>query len=414
MSDQNQSEAPDAPIKAPGIVGSIASLLGSLKFSLGVVVIIALACIAGTVIPQGEQVSRYLMKNPGPHKGLELMTSLGLTHVFSSWWFAVLLCVLAASLLVCTGRRFQAIRRSSGAMRVRVGGSFVTHVSLLLVLAGGVVRVLWGEKGILELSEGQETTSCAGADGIMPIPFTVRLVKFELELYKSPGQAAGAEGDVLFVQWPEKGLAVKLPVELMKANVVVPPREQMAPDNAFRVTVERYVPDFFMDSATGEAKSRSDQPNNPALYVSVTGGGITNAQWVFARFPDFSKHSGPKGGAAMPLQFQFLSGSANQAAMGRSSGPVKAFRSTVELLENGQVVLKKTIAVNSPLAHRGYTFYQVSYNPEDLTWTALQVVRDPGVPIVYAGFLLMMVGLTVVFCVGPYLDDKRKKAREAV
>ena len=89
MSDQNQSEAPDAPIKAPGIVGSIASLLGSLKFSLGVVVIIALACIAGTVIPQGEQVSRYLMKNPGPHKGLELMTSLGLTHVFSSWWFAV-------------------------------------------------------------------------------------------------------------------------------------------------------------------------------------------------------------------------------------------------------------------------------------------------------------------------------------
>ncbi len=408
MSDQNQKEKPGAPVKAPGIAGSIASLLGSLKFSLGVVVIIALACIAGTLIPQGEQVSRYLMKNPGSHKGLELMSSLGLTHVFSSWWFAALLCVLAASLLVCTGRRFQAIRRSSGAMRVRVAGSFVTHVSLLLVLVGGVVRVLWGEKGVLELSEGQEATACVGVAGMMPIPFTVRLVDFELEHYKTPGQALEAEGDALLVQWPEKGLAVKLPVELMKTQVIAPSAEPPGPDNTFRVTIERYIPDFFMDSATGGARSRSDQPNNPALYVSVVAAGSTNAQWVFARFPDFSRHGG-QGGAGMPLQFKFVSGSANPAAMGRPEGPVKAFRSTVELIENGQVVLKKTIAVNSPMSHRGYTFYQLSYNPNDLTWTALQVVRDPGVPIVYAGFLLMMVGLTVVFCVGPYMDDKRKK-----
>jgi hypothetical protein len=30
-------------------------------------------------------------------------------------------------------------------------------------------------------------------------------------------------------------------------------------------------------------------------------------------------------------------------------------------------------------------------------------VNDPGVPIVYSGFILMMAGLTMVFCVGPML-----------
>lgn len=386
---------------------SILLWLGSLRFALGVVVLIALACIAGTVIPQGEQVGRYLMKNPGPHKGLEMMTAVGLTNVFYSWWFAALLCVLAASLLVCTGRRYQAIRSSTGAMRVRVSGSFVTHVSLLLVLVGGVVRVLWGEKGVLELSEGQTVTSCEGQAGRMTLPYAIRLVDFELELYKTPDQAAGDAGDTLFVQWPEKDLMLRLPVEVMKAKVVCPPGEKSGPENTFQVVVERYVPDFFIDGSSGEAKSRSENPNNPALYVSAIGEGKTNSQWVFARFPDFTRHVGQGEARAMPLQFRFLS-SGTRAAMGRSSGPVKAFRSTVELLENDKVVLKKTIAVNSPLSYGGYTFYQLSYNPDNLRWTALQVVRDPGVPIVYAGFLLMMVGLTVVFCVGPYLDDQRR------
>ena len=74
----------------------------------------------------------------------------------------------------------------------------------------------------------------------------------------------------------------------------------------------------------------------------------------------------------------------------------------------GAVVSTRTIAVNSPFSWGGFTFYQTSYNPDDLTWSALQVVRDPGVPVVYAGFILMMAGLTMVFCVGPWLGGQRK------
>lgn len=412
MSEQNQTETPDKVETGPSVWAIIQSWLGSLRFSLFVVVLIALACIAGTLIPQGEQVSRFLMKNPGPHAGLEFMMRVGLTNVFYSWWFAALLIVFSACLMVCTLRRYRAIGRSTGAARVRVIGSLVTHISLLLVLAGGVIRVLWGEKGVLQLSEGEIADSCVSQTGTpMPLPFSVRLVKFELELYKTPNEP-GDVGDVLYVQWPEKELLVPIALDETNAPVVVAPKVQAGPDNTFRVKVERYLPDFYLDAASGEAKSRSQAPNNPAVYVSVMGAGVTNAAWVFARFPDFSRHNAAGGGARMPLQFRFVS-SATRQVMGRAQGPVKAFKSTVEFIENDKVMLTKTIAVNSPVTFKGYTFYQLSYNPEDLRWTSLQAVRDPGVPVVYAGFLLMMVGLTVVFCVGPYLDDKMKGSGEA-
>ena len=59
------------------------------------------------------------------------------------------------------------------------------------------------------------------------------------------------------------------------------------------------------------------------------------------------------------------------------------------------------MAVNLPFTYHGYTFYQTNYNPDDLTWSAMQVVKDPGVPIVYSGFILMMIGLTMVFWLNP-------------
>ncbi len=59
------------------------------------------------------------------------------------------------------------------------------------------------------------------------------------------------------------------------------------------------------------------------------------------------------------------------------------------------------IEVNAPLSYRGYTLYQAGYNPEDLTRSTLQVVRDPGVPVVYTGFLCMIGGLILLLCFKP-------------
>ena len=169
----------------------------------------------------------------------------------------------------------------------------------------------------------------------------------------------------------------------------------------YKITVLKYIPDFMVDTATKEITSRSDEPRNPAILVAVNGPTYQNHRWLFAKFPDFSmpaKGTTPTGPS--PLQLVFA------AQLKRTpAGPVKTFRSTV-ILPTGQ----HTLEVNRPLKYGGYTFYQSGYNPRDLAYTSFEVVKDPGVPVVYAGFGLMLVGLFIVFYLNPWLDDRRKRA----
>ncbi|WP_422930827.1 cytochrome c biogenesis protein ResB [Singulisphaera sp. PoT] len=84
---------------------------------------------------------------------------------------------------------------------------------------------------------------------------------------------------------------------------------------------------------------------------------------------------------------------------------------------------KHTISMNVPLTHRGYTFYQASYNREkDPTTDAdtgrfasvFQVATDPGRPTKYAGCILIVLGAFVQFYMraGLFSDGgKREKAR---
>ena len=386
----------------PAVGNPVTRLLGSLVFALTVVLLLAWACIAGTLIPQGEQVESYLLR-PGGHQVLEALGALGLTRVFYSWWFVGLLFALAASLMVCTGRRYRAIKRATGAARLRVMGSFITHVSLLLVLAGGVMRVIWGQKGMIQFREGQTVNSAESSEGVMPLPFEIRLTKFDLEFHKKTAATNAVQEDQLQVEWTAKHQLVQFPVVLNVERPVVAPDAPAGAPPAFKVKILQYVSDFTVDAETGDVKSRSDTPNNPAVQVETVGGGVTNTQWVFARFPDFGTHGGAA--AVMPLTFRYYAVPSDEMGAQRD---IKAFRSTVEVIEKGAVVSTRTIAVNSPFSWGGFTFYQTSYNPDDLTWSALQVVRDPGVPVVYAGFILMMAGLTMVFCVGPWLGGQRK------
>lgn len=400
----NDSLPNQSASKRPDALDRVLSLLSSLKFALSVIVLIAAACIAGTVIPQGGQFEALIEKHPGAHPFMQAMSVLGLTRVFYTWWFVTLLCVLAASLSICTWRRYVMIGKTAGAAKARVIGSFVTHVSLLLVLAGGVVRVVWSQKGTIQFHEGQSVERVESPDGAFGLPFSVRLVKFELEFYQKPVATPEAQIGMLQVRWPERSLRAEFPVTLAAAHPLTLPGAPEGAEPAFTVEAIRYLPDFAIDSQSGEAQSRSDNPNNPAIQVRVTGGGKTNTQWVFAQFPDFGAHGGAD--ADMPLRFAFAA-AVPSGAMGRGSGSIKAFKSTIEMIENGAVVARKTIAVNAPFSHRGYTFYQLSYDPRDLSWSAIQVVKDPSVLIVYGGFVLMMVGLTTVFCIVPWMDTRR-------
>ena len=74
------------------------------------------------------------------------------------------------------------------------------------------------------------------------------------------------------------------------------------------------------------------------------------------------------------------------------------FESDIELTDAARgVTVTRTIRMNQPLKYRGYTFFQASYIPGTPATTVLAVRNDPGTPLVYTGFLIVIAGVVSLF-----------------
>ena len=74
------------------------------------------------------------------------------------------------------------------------------------------------------------------------------------------------------------------------------------------------------------------------------------------------------------------------------------FESDVELSDPERgVTLKKKITMNNPLKYRGFSFFQSGFLEGPVQTTILSVRKDPGTPLVYAGFLIVMAGVVTMF-----------------
>jgi hypothetical protein len=94
----------------------------------------------------------------------------------------------------------------------------------------------------------------------------------------------------------------------------------------------------------------------------------------------------------------------------RRPAEAKAYRSRLSILEGGRTVREKTIEVNDPLSWRGWHFYQSSYREKDPTWSGIQVVRDPGFPIVFTGFGMIGFGVIFIYYLRPWILRRRAAA----
>ncbi len=66
----------------------------------------------------------------------------------------------------------------------------------------------------------------------------------------------------------------------------------------------------------------------------------------------------------------------------------------LEIYQNGKIAAQGQAAVNHPLKWHGMKFYhtQTSHNKTDRRYAGIQIVNDPGIPIVYSGFFIMFIG----------------------
>ncbi len=331
-----------------GTVSKALDFLASPPFLYGLLLALLLLCVAGTLLPKID--------------------------IYHSLLFTALLGLLGINLTLCTWQRQihawlygkgQAPRDGvllTRGVRLRLD-VLLTHLAVLTILIGGMLSAILGLHGSLPLSVGESKNMTEGPQGFR-LPFSVKLEDFGIEYYDSGLHS-------LTVTSRREGWSEKFDVQ--------PGATALLRAGAIQIKVLEYFPDFIIDNQ-GPA-TRSSAPQNPALHLEITDREGSEKHWAFARFPDF--HGEAK--------------SRYQVSYEPAFGKIKQFHSQVAIIQGGWVAVRRAIEVNQPLRWGGYTLYQAGYDPENPQYSSLLVSRDPGVPLVYAGFLLLTVGLTWTF-----------------
>ena len=365
----------------------------SVKLAIWLLAIIAALSLLGTFIPQNQEASFYIDRYG--HSGYRALLETGLTDAYSSFWFVLFLILFSINLTVCLANRIS--------LKIHMLGSILSHASILIILTGALIGIFFGQKGLIKIGEAEEVSSFTAHDRRqIDMAFSIRLDKFIYSEHIDPKERLlvyGMEFQKLIPTTenrqkviakrfscpsePDKGslLLAELPTEIGVESDIA--------QTGYRIKVLRYLNDFAMDTVTKVAQNRSAKPNNPAIEVRLKSkAGEISTFWVFACFPDMHQKIDPN--------FKFI-----YRWVGRRP---KDFISKVTVLKSGKEIIKKDIRVNEPLRFGGYTFFQSSYDTEGLNWSAIQVVKDPGVGVVYAGFIMLIAGLIIIFYVNPLIS----------
>jgi hypothetical protein len=279
--------------------------------------------------------------------------------VYASFWFYGLVGFFALNLLTCSIDRIFFHRQKAG--------STITHAAVLVILAGSLVSVCWGIRGHMELSEGQGSDRFIAGEQERPLPFSIALENFSLQWYDTAHNGFPVRARV-----ENAGFKGAFRVQL---NTTYPLGK-----TGYSFTALKYLPHFIFNE-DHVAVSVSDQPQNPALLLHVAGPDVSEDRWIFALHPDVQMGGDPN------IRFRF-----------DLEPQIKEFRSRVKVTDASRnSEFTRDIKVNTPLEYRGYTFYQSRYDSKGLAWTGLDVVYDPGVRIVFLGFILLNLGIILIF-----------------
>jgi cytochrome c biogenesis protein ResB len=327
--------------------------LKSVKLAVSLLAVIAGVMIVATLLRNQMKAQRY---------------------VYHSWWFLSLLGLFCLNLVLCTAGRWS--------LKIRKLGTSITHTGVLVMVAGAIVGGIWGERGTLRMFPGQSSRVCFDdKQKVIKLPFEIHLDDFTVERYSTPREA-------LIVHLPKKQIARAFPVKVGGQYEV----------EDVTVTILRYEPDFIVLSK-GKYGSRSTAPRNPAIQVRVISDSQDDTQWLFQKFPGMHQDEE----AEVRLDY-------SQIAAG---GRIKDFKSKLRLTQNGKVVASKTIEVNKPLRYEGYAIYQSSYDRFHESWSGLEIAKDPGIILVYLGFILISAGILYALYVRPLLTKKGRANSDA-
>jgi cytochrome c biogenesis protein len=346
--------------------------LSSIKTGVILLIVVVLVSAAGTLILQRPMTEPDEMQRAYSPRMLRFLDAAGLTDVFHSWWFVLLLVLVSLSIVAASLQRFpnswrffsrpykrpdESFRRALAtqaqfsipdqeiglvaaehafkkmgfkpervvennrttlfAERHRVShlAVYFVHASLLLIFAGWIIDGVFGWRGAVTLVPGQQVSQLDISEGrTRQLPFILRCDGAGQENYADGtpkrwwSKLAVIENgreitrkeivvndplvyrSVRFYQasYGETGdfdtlklLAIPKAANRQSSTIILDSHQEATLDSQTRLRVVKFIPDFVVQD--GQVYSRSRELVNPAAQVElVAAAGTTTNFWVGA------------------------------------------------------------------------------------------------------------------------------------
>jgi cytochrome c biogenesis protein len=399
---------------------------------LTVVVLLLLAClsIVGTFIPQNESPAEY-QRAFGPFL-YQFMATLDVFDMYRSWWFQGLMVLLVANIIICSidrlrvtgkiiftrhpkfnlasyrqrkSRKHMTLNGEMGRIKdncqavvakmfsycrvvsagqgvaitaekgrwTRIGVYFV-HLSVVVLLLGGVIGSRFGFEGNVNIAEGEtaDTIRLRFANETRKLPFAIRCDDFDVQFYDS-GAPKEFRSTLTIIENGKpvikKDIIVNDPLRYKGINIFQSNYGKTAsPEPALDVAGE--IDLNIKSNASGMIYTLKTRLKKPVELPEGLGQFVLNAYHTQVRFRNMDV--GPAlEGTLTPKD-------------GKNPRPV-----LLPLKFPGFDAMRQGSAVISVIPDRAW-FKQRYY-------TGLQVTKDPGVKMVYTGFILIVLGCIVTF-----------------
>lgn len=397
--------------------GRLWKLFASVKLTVVLLLSLAVTSILGTIIPQNENADAYL--NEYGEFLYKILSAFDIFDMYHSWWFQFLLLMLTINVVVCSINRFSAlwkiifvkkpffdvskfrdlsdkeeftdsrlpedlkriyasiVSKSFGYRRIEETdngfcifaekgrwtriGVYTVHLSVILLLVGGLIGSIFGFAGFVNIPEGETVNNIRlnNTGKTQSLNFKIRCDNFNIKFYDSGAPSEYRSKLTILEQGKSvltRDIIVNAPLRYKGINIFqasygeLPPRE---------ITLN------FKNRVTGMSHKKKvlleekfNLPGDMGRFViegyrnSYNFGGHNLGKTFMGIL---TPNNGSPVHVILPVRFPFF-----------------------DRMRKGDLI----ISVED---------YDHRYS------TGLQVTRDPGVLVVYSGFVIMILGCFITF-----------------
>ena len=311
-----------------------------------------------------------------------LLSGLGFMQMTVSWPFMLLFLYFLSVLGLVTIRKISRFKWKDVPFILNHAGLFITL--LAAILGNGDLQRLR-----MTVPQGEpEWRATDEAGEMQELPLAIELKSFTIDEYPPKLLVIdNADGKALPKKNPENILVESTPLSgsLLDWEIEVTDLLPMAACVPGKDTVNFVA--FHSEGAT------------TALYVTARNkaSGVEKSGWVSC------------GSFMFPYKALRLS---EQTSLVMPEREPQRFVSAVTVYTQTGDVVEDTIEVNRPLKISGWNIYQLSYDETKGRWSDVSVfelVRDPWLPAVYAGIIMMVLGAVCLFVNAPKGKEERKE-----